>query len=119
MWSNQKMKSVTFIHNHDHKCFHMAIQGTHKLVVMGRINFKDHALIKRRWANEKMNVTSGMFKDKKKWGNHQKQFVFVAKSYACFQSFGVHSNMSLESAIEKLQQIVREKEVERSDHRRR
>jgi hypothetical protein len=87
----------------------MAIQGTHKLVVMGYINFKDHALIKRRWANEKMNVTGRMFKDKKKWGNHQKQFVFVAKSCACFRSFGVHSSMSLESAIEKLQRIVRER----------
>ncbi len=40
--------------------------GTHKLVVMGHINFKDHALIKRRWVDEKMNVTGGMFKDEKK-----------------------------------------------------
>jgi hypothetical protein len=63
------MKSVTFIHNDDAKCFHMAIQGTHKLVVMGRINFEDHALIKRRRVDEKMNVTGGMFKDKKKWRN--------------------------------------------------
>jgi hypothetical protein len=36
---------------------------------MGYINFEDHVLIKRWWANEKMNVTGGMFKDKKKWGN--------------------------------------------------
>jgi len=55
------MKSVTFIHNDDVKCFHMAIQGTHKLVVMGHINFKDHVSIKRRWVDEKMN--------EKKWGN--------------------------------------------------
>jgi hypothetical protein len=41
------MKSMMFIHNDDVKCFHMAVQKTHKLVVMGRINFKDHALIKR------------------------------------------------------------------------
>jgi hypothetical protein len=34
--------------------------------MMGRINFEDHALIKRWWANEKMNVTSEMFNDKKK-----------------------------------------------------
>jgi hypothetical protein len=46
MWSNQKMESATFIHSDDAKCFHMAIQGTHKLVVMGHINFEDHALIK-------------------------------------------------------------------------
>ncbi len=38
----------------------------HKLVVMGCINFEDHALINKRWANKKMNVTSGMFKDEKK-----------------------------------------------------
>jgi hypothetical protein len=44
MWSIQKMKSTTFIHNDDVKCFHMAIQGTHKLVVIGRISFEDHAL---------------------------------------------------------------------------
>jgi hypothetical protein len=43
----------------------MAVQGTNKLVLMGRINFKDHALIKRQWANEKMNVTGKMFKDEK------------------------------------------------------
>jgi hypothetical protein len=47
MWNNRKMKSTTFIHNDDVKCFHVVIQGTHKLVVMGRINFEDHVLIKR------------------------------------------------------------------------
>jgi len=66
------MKFATFIHNDGVKCFHMAAQGTHKLVVLGCINFKDHALIKRQWANEKMNVIGGMFKDKKKQGNCQK-----------------------------------------------
>ncbi len=60
------MKSTTFIHNDDMKCFHMVVQGTHKLVVMGRINFKDHALKKRQWVNKKMNVTSKKFKDEKK-----------------------------------------------------
>jgi hypothetical protein len=30
---------------------------------------EDHALIKRWWANEKMNVMGKMFKDEKKWGN--------------------------------------------------
>jgi hypothetical protein len=66
------MKSVTFIHNDDVKCFHVAIKTTHKLVMMGRINFKNRALIKKSWVNEKMNVTSEMFKDEKKQGNHQK-----------------------------------------------
>jgi hypothetical protein len=65
MWSNQKMKFVGSIHNDDMKCFHVAVQHTHKLVVMGHINFEDHVLIKRWWACKKMNATSGMFKDKK------------------------------------------------------
>jgi hypothetical protein len=47
MWSNQKMKFVTFNHNDDVKCFHTVVQETHKLVMMGRINFEDHTLIKR------------------------------------------------------------------------
>jgi hypothetical protein len=34
------MKCVTFIHNDDGKCFHMAVRRTHKLVVMGHINLK-------------------------------------------------------------------------------
>ncbi len=63
------MKFATFIHNDDVKCFHVVIQRTHKLVVMGRINVEDHALIKRQWTDENMNVTSKMFKDEKKWGN--------------------------------------------------
>jgi hypothetical protein len=48
MWSNQKMKFVAFIHNDDVKCFHVAIQGTHKPIVMGHINFENHVLIKRQ-----------------------------------------------------------------------
>ncbi len=51
MWSNQKMKSTTFIHNDDAKCFHVVVQATHKLIMMGCINFKDHALVKRRHVN--------------------------------------------------------------------
>jgi hypothetical protein len=47
---------------------------------MNRNNFEDHVLIKKWWAYEKMNVTSGMFKDKKKWGNGRKQFVPVVGS---------------------------------------
>jgi hypothetical protein len=70
---------------------------------MGRINFKDHALIKKWWAYEKMNVIDGMFKDEKKQSNRQKQFAFIVRSCAHFRSFGIHSNMSIESVIEKLQ----------------
>jgi hypothetical protein len=43
MWNNREMKFVVFIHNDDVKCFHVDAQGTHELVVMGRINFEDHA----------------------------------------------------------------------------
>jgi hypothetical protein len=56
------MKSATFIHNDDVERFHMVVQGTHKLVLMGFINFEDHALIKKWWVDAKMNVTGGMFK---------------------------------------------------------
>jgi hypothetical protein len=41
------MKSAMFIHNDDVKCFHVAVQGTHKLVAIGYINFEEHVLIKR------------------------------------------------------------------------
>jgi hypothetical protein len=66
------MKSATFIHNDDVKCLHMVVQGTDKLVVMGHINFEDHALIKRWQVDEKMNVMGSMFKDGKKRGNCRK-----------------------------------------------
>jgi hypothetical protein len=111
------MKFAMFIHNDDVKCFHVVVQGTHKLVVMGRINFEDHALINKGRANEKMSVTGKMFKDMKKRGNHRKLFVFVVGSYARFQRFGVHNSMSAENVIEKLQGIAREKETQRNEHR--
>jgi hypothetical protein len=40
----------------------------------------------------------------------QKLLSFVARSCQCFQSFEVHSSMSVESVIEKLQKITRKKE---------
>jgi hypothetical protein len=60
------MKFVAFIHNDDVECFHVVVQGTHKLVVMGHINFEDHALIKTWQVGKKMNVMGGTFKDEKK-----------------------------------------------------
>jgi len=63
------MKFVAFIHNDDVECFHVVVQGTHKLVVMGHINFEDHALIKRCQVGKKMNVMGRTFKDEKKQGN--------------------------------------------------
>jgi hypothetical protein len=116
MWSNWEMKYASFIHNDDVKCFHVDVQGSHKLIVMGNINFKDHVLIKRQQVGKKMNVTGGMFKDEKK-GNHRSQFAFVARSCARFGSFGVHSSMNIKSVIEKLQRILREKEVQKNVHR--
>jgi hypothetical protein len=66
-----------------------------------------------------MNVMGGMFKDEKKQGNCRKQFAFVTKSYVHFQSFGIHNSMYADSVIEKLQQIAREKEVQRREHKQR
>jgi hypothetical protein len=60
------MRSTTSIHNDDMKCFHVVIQETNKLAVMGHINFEDHVLIEKCRACKKMNATSGMFKDEKK-----------------------------------------------------
>jgi hypothetical protein len=48
MENNQKLKFEVFIHNDDMKCFHMVVQRTQKMVVMGYINFKDETLIKRQ-----------------------------------------------------------------------
>jgi len=104
---NRKMKFVTFTHNDDVKSFHVAVQGAHKLVVMGHINFEDHTLIKRRRVDEKMNVTGGTFKDLKKRGNHRKRFAFVIGNCVHFQSFKVHSSTNVENVIEKLQRIAR------------
>jgi hypothetical protein len=47
MWNNPKMKFATFIHNDDVKCLHVVVQGTHKFVMMGHINFVDQVSIKR------------------------------------------------------------------------
>jgi hypothetical protein len=69
---------------------------------MGCINFEDHALLKKQWVGKNMNEMGGMFKDEKKQGNCWKQFPFVPGSCARLQSFGIHNNMSVESAIEKL-----------------
>jgi len=92
-------------------------KGHNKLVMMGYIDFKDHALIKRWWANKKMNVMGGKFKDEKKWGNHQKQFAFVVGNCVHFQSSKVHSNMSAKNVIEKSQKITKEMKVHRNEHK--
>ncbi len=106
------MKSAMFIHNDDVKCFHVAIQGTQKVVVMGCNNFEDEALIKRWWASQKMNEMNKRLKDENKQSNHWKLFSFVTRSYERILSFGVHRSMSVESAIKKLQRKAKEKETQ-------
>jgi hypothetical protein len=48
MWTNRKMEPKALIFNDEAKCLNAVVQGTHKLIMMGHINYKDHALIKRR-----------------------------------------------------------------------
>ncbi len=43
--------------------------------------------------------------------------MFIVESYAHVRSFRLHNNMSAKSAIEKLQRIAKEKEMQRSEHR--
>jgi hypothetical protein len=49
-----------------------------------------------------MNVTNEKVQGQKNGGNRQKLFSFIIGGCEHFQSFGVHSNMSVESVIEKL-----------------
>jgi hypothetical protein len=42
MWTNLKMEFEALILNDEMKCLHGAMQGTHKFIVMGPINYKDH-----------------------------------------------------------------------------
>jgi len=72
------------------------------MVVMGYINFKDPALIKRWQVGKKMNVMGGKLKDEKIRGNCRKLFSFVVESCEHFRSFGDHKSKSVENAIEKL-----------------
>jgi hypothetical protein len=60
------MEFEALFFNDEVKCLHVVVQGTHKLVVMGHINYKDHALIKKQWVSKKMNATADKFKDEKK-----------------------------------------------------
>jgi hypothetical protein len=48
------MEFEALILNDEMKCLHGAVQGTHKFIVMGPINYKDHVLIKR-WRVGKKN----------------------------------------------------------------
>jgi hypothetical protein len=46
MQNSQKKRFEAFIHNDEVTCFHMAIEGIHKIIMMDCHNFKDEALIK-------------------------------------------------------------------------
>jgi hypothetical protein len=93
MQNNWKMKSKSFIHNDDVKCFH---KGHKKVIMMGCNYFEDEALIKRWWKCQKINGMGRKFKDKNKLSNYQKLFSFALGSCVCFQNFRVH----MENAIE-------------------
>jgi hypothetical protein len=82
------------------KCFHVVVQGTQKVLMMGCNNFEDEALIKWWWKCQKMNGMGGKFKDKNKLSNYQKLFSFAIRSCVCFQNSRVHMHMNLENAIE-------------------
>ncbi len=83
MWTNCKTKFEAFIHNDDVKRFHMVIQGKQKMVVMGHINFKEQALIKKQRASKKMNAIGGKFKDEK--GVIIKSFCLLSKVVNVFE----------------------------------
>lgn len=55
----------------------------------------------------------------KKRHNHWKSFLLIVGSCECFWSFGENRSMSAKSAIEKLQKIAKEKDVQKSEHKRR
>jgi hypothetical protein len=48
MQSSQKMRSEALIHNEVVTCFHVALQGTQKMIMMDHHNFKDETLIKKQ-----------------------------------------------------------------------
>jgi hypothetical protein len=111
MQSSQKMRYEAFIPNDEVTCLHVAIQGTQKVIVIGRHDFKDEALIKRQRVAQKMNGMGEKLKDKNKWSNHHELFSFTIRSPVFYQSFGVCKNMSVKSVINKLEKVAREKEA--------
>jgi hypothetical protein len=77
MQNNQNMRSKAFIHNDEATCFHVVVQVTQKMIVVGHHNFKDRALIKRRWVTQKTSKMGGKLMDKNKQGNCRKSFLFT------------------------------------------
>jgi hypothetical protein len=58
-----------------------------------------------------MNATSKKLKTKKNNVIVESGFFFFIESCEHFQSFGNHKSMSVESVMEKLQKITKEKET--------
>ncbi len=84
---------------------------------MGCHNFEDEVLIKKQWASQKMNVMDGKLKDKKNRIIIETYFCLLSEAM-CFQSSKIHISMNAKTTIEKLQRVVREKETQKSEHRR-
>ncbi len=59
------------------------------------------------------------FQGHEKNSNCQSLFSFTTESCVCVQSSRMHKNMNVESTIEKSQKIMREKEVQKNEHRQR
>jgi hypothetical protein len=64
-----------------------------------------------------MNGTCEKFKDKNKQSNRRTLFSFVARSCVCFWSSRIHRSISVESAIEKLHRVAKEKEAQKNEHK--
>jgi hypothetical protein len=65
-----------------------------------------------------MNGMGWKLKEENKRSNCRKLFLFATRSCVYFLSFGIHRSMNVESAIEKLHRITKEKETCKSEHRR-
>jgi hypothetical protein len=78
------MELMVLILNDEVKCLHVAIQRTHKLVMMGHINYKDHALIKR-WQVGKKNAKDKKFKDEKNGVTVESCFCLLLEVVSVFE----------------------------------
>ncbi len=111
MQNNQKMIFEVFIHSDEMTCFHVVVQGTQKVIMTSHCNFKDRELIKRQWATQKTNKMDEKPMDENKQSNRCMSFLFPTKGHVFSQSYNVHWIVNVESAIEKLQRVAREKEA--------
>lgn len=106
-----------FIYNDEVKCFHVAIHGTQRVIVMGHHSFNYRGLIKRKWVTQKTNKMGRKLMDKNKQGNFRMSFSVVARGCVFSRSYSAYKRMNVKSVIEKLQRVAREKETQRLEHR--